>query len=661
MGRTADVGLEAETEVEVEVEEVSVSRVSVSRVSVSRALEVWEQTQEQGQAQVQLQEQGQGQGQQEKTPPLCEVVRKALFLDSNLEGLTRFSYPTDEQEQDAYGGDAWGGEQEVGVGEGVVYEGYEWGEAGVYEGALVEQEQVTDVLDYLLEMDELDQRSYKRLSSQRFSVASVRRMSMGSVGSRGSRGSVSSRGSVGMGGMGRRGSVGGMDMGSLPLPEGVEEEGEGEVETEGVCSPVPTEGPWDAMGFAVPSLQGEQEECALGEMDVLNALRSYINAMNTHRRDSMSKGKEGDDVEVEEVGGEVKGEVETEVETEGEVETEVEVEVETEGEVETEVEVEVETEVEVEVELEEGACSTSTSDRISLPVTTLRVSFCALPPVPILAGGTSPGEQGEGVQKEGVQVESDRVVQTPRSHLKRQMTFPLGELLEDLMSKGQLRVTLVSKLLDGHVKYIVHTSVAPFDGNGGAVDVDASSRSYRSMSLQPYSAFRGLRVALMAAVEEEQNMGVYAINYNNSGGRDSVDGNGGGRDSSIGIGGSGNSRMSFGTLPDRRGSTDSVMSRDSLDGNVYSVAGVNFDRRASDMVPPLPSRQLLSMGGVGGVGGGYGYGGIGGEGGGGGGNGDGFELARESFLRAWLISVFAKQACRGGGYREQLCKFLTGN
>lgn len=143
---------------------------------------------------------------------MAPPVRKPLFQDNELEQATSTSSRSSLSS----------------LGESIVGD---LAASGDSEEVAV-QEQVLDVLDYLLELDEVDEQTYRRMSSQAFSAKTLKRLSMT------------------------------MQPSAAPVVVPVA------AETVSAEGDVPMESAYPA----------QQEDCVIGELDVLNALRNYLSS-----------------------------------------------------------------------------------------------------------------------------------------------------------------------------------------------------------------------------------------------------------------------------------------------------------------------------------------------------------------------------------------------
>ncbi len=178
------------------------------------------------------------------------VVRKALFEDEELEQFTSTRSSLSS------------------LGESIAGELFQSIDTHDQAGGSVSdsngvQDQVLDVLDYLLELEEVDEVTHRRMSSQAFSIKSLKRLSMALPPAAKKTTSSELDAEVDLNAHGE------------PVAEETETtEAETVEEADGVQNRRSSDVPMD---LAYPE---SQEDCVIGELDVLNALRNYLAVVN---------------------------------------------------------------------------------------------------------------------------------------------------------------------------------------------------------------------------------------------------------------------------------------------------------------------------------------------------------------------------------------------
>ena len=397
---------------------------------------------------------------------LTTVTRKALFEDSELEKCT-----STRSSLSSLGDSIMPEVENTAVEEDAVKECD--APAALGEEVAEVQEQVLDVLDYLLELDEVDEQTYRRMSSQSFSAKAIKRLSMTmQPWTLPAAGRASSTSCVG-------------------------EEEESATSTAGNSTQRSSAGV--SMEVAYPGT-AEGEDCVIGELDVLNALRNYLATMD--KEVAVDAEQEKEDVSTDAAP----------------------------------------TATEVSVEEEEQPCSnasarSSTSSagtftdkpewRDSLVpsgrqscTTTMRVSF-----LNSSTAATSDATEEQDAHATASPVPAVAEQTAPKPSGKAVVTYPLRELLDDALQRGLVVPAVTSRIeMGNHTKYVVETQVSILYGFDSAPFIvtlsspssplqilsvpgyPAENSKVRMMCMKRYSDFKTLRAALIEAVETQRRI-----------------------------------------------------------------------------------------------------------------------------------------------------------
>jgi len=403
------------------------------------------------------------------------------------------------------------------------------------------------------------------------------------------------------------------------------------------------------MDLAYPE---SQEDCVIGELDVLNALRNYLAVVN---REAEKKAAEAAvEVEVTVAEAPAMEATETVVTEEAIAETE-----------DTILEFEETSEEMAEITAtsarssassvttfdprpqwtstgrsSNGSIDTSNGDsqrssmassRSSLDsccTTTMRVSFAN-------AGAVANSQKRKSVEMSPPAASTEApsttsttaavTTSTVPAAKKSMTTHPLADLLDDALMRGLVVPSLTERIeMGNHTKYIVQTQILAVPGYP-----EENSR-VRMMALKRYSDFKSLRTALLETMEAKRKADARA---STSGKRTSMD-----------------SDDILSLARSRRSSVEScyreslLNPRDSLGTDAVllgQLGGFSRTGRESELLPPLPSRQIMSMTCAS----------LQQE--------EDFQSTREAFLRTWIEAVFAKQSSESVEYRMELRKFLS--
>lgn len=388
------------------------------------------------------------------------VVRKALFDDEELEQFTSTRSSLSSL------GESIAGELFQSIDSDLICE---------HNASSGVQEQVLDVLDYLLELEEVDEVTHRRMSSQAFSVKSLKRLSM----------VMPSAAKLIKPEVENQVVDAGMDAADdvVEVPEETDEAGRDDEPEGGVknrrCSDVP-------MDLAYPE---SQEDCVIGELDVLNALRNYLAVVNreAERKTTIPA---GDEVKVEEVKVEEASEEPLTIEITETISEEL-----TTAEVEQPIpEYQEATEETAEITATSARSSASsvttfdprpqwtstgrssdgsssnmdsqrssmTSSRSSLDsccTTTMRVSFAN-------AGAVAHSQKRKSVEMSNTEPTEATAPATVQSVVsqpptkKSVTTHPLADLLDDALMRGLVLPAITERIeMGNHTKYIVQTQV----------------------------------------------------------------------------------------------------------------------------------------------------------------------------------------------------------
>jgi hypothetical protein len=308
------------------------------------------------------------------------------------------------------------------------------------------QEQVLDVLDYLLELDEVDEQTYRRMSSTNFSAKTLKRLSMTMVGP---------------------------PPVVTPAPTA---ETAMEITTDADASPSEEQecrsdaarcSTSVAMEVAYPAAE---EDCVIGELDVLIALRSYLAALN-----KPVEAQEAPIATVTETPAESAPAVPEEAPTAA-------LEISTTEEAAT-------TPVTPEDAVEQSKLScastrSSTSsagtfegktewrdslvptERRTSCTTTMRVSFCNAPRLSTVPSSASTVTSAPAAEVEMAATAVTESAPAPApAKAKGVVTYPLRELLDDALQRGLVVADVTGRMeLGTHTKYTVQTQVGTVFG-----------------------------------------------------------------------------------------------------------------------------------------------------------------------------------------------------
>jgi len=280
------------------------------------------------------------------------------------------------------------------------------------------QEQVLDVLDYLLELDEVDEVTYRRMSSQAFSVKTLKRLSMNMATTQPNREYPAEP----------------VVTGEESAEQQLEDEQEGEAQTRR-SSDVP-------MDVAYPE---SQEDCVIGELDVLNALRNYL-AVVTREPETSKAVPAPVDAPISEFHGEETAEITaTSARSSGNSVTTFDPRPQwaSAGDSVS--------------GSQRSSVSGSASARSSLDsccTTTMRVSFAS-------AGTISASTSMKRKSVEApAEVETAAPVAVAPPAKKSVVTHPMADLLNDALMRGLVVPSIIDRMeMGNHTKYIVQTQV----------------------------------------------------------------------------------------------------------------------------------------------------------------------------------------------------------
>ena len=387
------------------------------------------------------------------------VVRKALFEDEELEHFTSTRSSLSS------------------LGESIAGELFQSIDSNDQAGGSVSdsngvQDQVLDVLDYLLELEEVDEVTHRRMSSQAFSIKSLKRLSMALPPAPKKLAEVEKDTEMNQDADGKLGADE-----KIEETENIEAALE---ETDGVQNRRSSDVPMD---LAYPE---SQEDCVIGELDVLNALRNYLAVVN---REAEKKAAEAA-VEAEVIVAEAPAKEAAEMTVSEELIAETE---------DTILEFEEASEETAEITAtsarssassvttfdprpqwtstgrsSNGSIDTSNGDsqrssmassRSSLDsccTTTMRVSFAN-------AGAVTNSQKRKSTEMSATSIEAPTTTSTTAAVTtnsaapaakKSVTTHPLADLLDDALMRGLVVPSLTERIeMGNHTKYIVQTQV----------------------------------------------------------------------------------------------------------------------------------------------------------------------------------------------------------